>query len=259
MSDVRYFSHDRDAFSDPKIEDLRADYGMEGYGLYWAILESMCSEPDLALPYTDKRIRLLKSKLMPDRRFNMKRFIDDCFEYKLFKTDGEKFWSDSLRIRMSDIVDISNKRRKAALVRWDRVREEQKKSEQLEEEDREDTKPEEDYSFSLKGIDPEWMRVAQEYEKQIGLLPIGARLDELISYYNDIGADAMIVALKKTNKDNAGNPYPYLRAILESYVKKGIKTKEAAEADQKDFERKQKQYASESENSVTTDEEVNWF
>lgn len=40
MKDL-YFSHDRNALSDNKISELRGIYGMEGYGVFWALLEAM--------------------------------------------------------------------------------------------------------------------------------------------------------------------------------------------------------------------------
>ena len=39
-----YFSHDEDARNDPKVMKLRAKYGMEGYGCYFAMLEMFSSE-----------------------------------------------------------------------------------------------------------------------------------------------------------------------------------------------------------------------
>ena len=50
-----YFSHDRDARSDPKVIKLRMQYGMEGYGCYFALLEMMFSESDYSLPYDQEQ------------------------------------------------------------------------------------------------------------------------------------------------------------------------------------------------------------
>ena len=36
-----YFQHDYSARNDERILELRAEFGWEGYGIYWAILESI--------------------------------------------------------------------------------------------------------------------------------------------------------------------------------------------------------------------------
>lgn len=46
---MRWIKHDTRASSDPKICYLRMEYGLEGYGLYWYLLESIAAsvgEPD---------------------------------------------------------------------------------------------------------------------------------------------------------------------------------------------------------------------
>ena len=41
-----YFSHDYGARNDPKILELRAEYGLEGLGLYWCIVETLAEADD---------------------------------------------------------------------------------------------------------------------------------------------------------------------------------------------------------------------
>ena len=50
-----YFSHDSNAITDTKILNMRADYGLEGYGLFWAIIEMMRNEESYKLQ-ADKKI-----------------------------------------------------------------------------------------------------------------------------------------------------------------------------------------------------------
>lgn len=230
---VLYFSHDCNAMGDNKIDDLRSAYGMEGYGVYWGIVEALSREPDLALPYTQRKATSLKVAMNPS--FDMMKFINDCIDFGLFETDGERFWSKSLRGRLAQVVDISQKRSAAALKRWGKNG--NKKPETIL------PKPEE-MDTVLDGIDPEWKRVVDAYQEQIGMLPIGTAMENLISYYEDVGADAMIVAIKQTNKDQPDKPYPYLKAILEGFIEKGVKTAEQAEASCNDFDRKRRKWAS---------------
>jgi hypothetical protein len=41
MKDAYYFSHDTNARNDPKIAAMRQSYGVEGYGLYWIVVEML--------------------------------------------------------------------------------------------------------------------------------------------------------------------------------------------------------------------------
>lgn len=45
-----YFSHDSNARNDVKIIKLRRQLGIEGYGLYWCIIEMLRETPEYKLP-----------------------------------------------------------------------------------------------------------------------------------------------------------------------------------------------------------------
>ena len=118
MKDL-YFSHDRNALNDNKIFDMRGIYHMEGYGVYWGIIEALSREPELSLEYSEKKAMALAEGMNPS--FDMLTYIKDCIEIGLFKTDGVRFWSESLRRRMataSEKAALSEKRRAAANARW---------------------------------------------------------------------------------------------------------------------------------------------
>lgn len=98
-----YFSHDSNALSDPKILIMRADYGLEGYGLYWALLEMMRNEADYMLEYTNNSFRAIKS--LTNAKIDVGQFIDTCInDYQLFVLDKEKnrFYSKSFLRRMQE-------------------------------------------------------------------------------------------------------------------------------------------------------------
>lgn len=42
--DTFYFSHDYNARNDPKILELRSEYGMEGVGIYWCLIETLAEQ-----------------------------------------------------------------------------------------------------------------------------------------------------------------------------------------------------------------------
>lgn len=112
-----YFSHDSNAITDTKILNMRADYGLEGYGLYWAIIEMMRNEEDYKLEISKNTYRAIKS--LTNTTIDVQKYIDDCInDYKLFKEDNEKFYSDSLLRRMLEKDKKTELARERAKKRW---------------------------------------------------------------------------------------------------------------------------------------------
>lgn len=94
-----YFSHDSNAITDTKILNMRADYGLEGYGLFWAIIEMMRNEEDYKLPLNKNTYRAIKT--LTNTTIDIEKFVKDCIEdYKLFEEDNGYFYSKSFLKRM---------------------------------------------------------------------------------------------------------------------------------------------------------------
>ena len=87
-------------------------------------------------------------------------------------------------------------------------------------------------------IDPDWKMVADAYQREIGMLPMGTALDVLTSYVDDLGGDVVCKAIEITNSKTPDNPHQFLVAILKSFEKNGIDSREKAEAYLKDRERR---------------------
>jgi len=51
MKDAYYFPHDSNARTDPKIIIMINSIGLEGYGLFWIIIEMLRDQPDHKLPW----------------------------------------------------------------------------------------------------------------------------------------------------------------------------------------------------------------
>ena len=114
MKEVLYFSHDANALTDTKILNMRADYGLEGYGLFWAIVEQLRCEENYSLPRNKNTFRAIK--INTNTTIDVEKFVNDCInEYELFEAseDGESFYSCSLKRRMT-IKDEKKMRRSAA-------------------------------------------------------------------------------------------------------------------------------------------------
>lgn len=114
-----YFSHDSNALTDTKILNMRADYGLEGYGLYWVIIEMMRNEEDYKLTLNKNTYRAIKT--LTNTTIDIEKFIKDCLEdYELFKQENEKFYSNSLLRRMQEKDKKSAIAREKAEKRWNR-------------------------------------------------------------------------------------------------------------------------------------------
>ena len=120
--DAYYFSHDNNARHDPKICALKADYGLEGYGRFWVVIEMMAEQEDYKLKMNQITIKALAFEFLTDKD-EAEKFIKGCIEkYELFVEEDDLFWSESLLRRMAIKDDKLEKKRKAgrkgASKRW---------------------------------------------------------------------------------------------------------------------------------------------
>ena len=46
MKDAYYFSHDTNAFLDPKIRSIISEFGVLAYGVFWIIIEMLAAQKD---------------------------------------------------------------------------------------------------------------------------------------------------------------------------------------------------------------------
>jgi hypothetical protein len=91
---------------------MRAEYGAEGYGWWWMLLELMREATDYKLKLAGKYL----SKELDADPVRLNKFIDDCInDFELFKADDKYFWSPSMCRRMKTYDDIVEKRREAAV------------------------------------------------------------------------------------------------------------------------------------------------
>lgn len=123
MKDAYYFPHDVNARNDPKMPALKLKYKSSGIGMYWIFIEILREQENFKYLIDNDIIwESLASEFMtsPDEAHQ---FMDDCInKYKLFKTDGEYIWSESLIRRMSKMVESRSKRsdagKKGMESRW---------------------------------------------------------------------------------------------------------------------------------------------
>lgn len=105
--DAYYFSHDSNAFHDPKIIKLRSKHGLEGYGFYWAFIEHLRNQPNYILLLED--LDLLAFHLNSDES-KIKQMLNTCLSIGLLISENGKVFSDSLLRRMIKVDKIRKKR-----------------------------------------------------------------------------------------------------------------------------------------------------
>ena len=114
--DAYYFSHDANAQDDPKCVMLVEALGMEGYGIFWALIERMRSEQGFKLPYV----------ILPAlaRRWNSsKEKIEVVIKnFGLFELENDHFYSKRLIRSMETFNEfrakLSNSGKVGAQKRW---------------------------------------------------------------------------------------------------------------------------------------------
>jgi hypothetical protein len=108
-----YFSHDSNAKDDPKCVLLIEQLGLEGYGIFWVLIETLREQTDYSYP-----LRLVPALA---RRFNTtaEKMYAVIKNYELFQiSDDNFFFSESLNDRMKKMNQVRKKRKQAAMKRW---------------------------------------------------------------------------------------------------------------------------------------------
>lgn len=102
-----YFSHDYEPTADPKIQALIGEFGGEGYGIYWRIVEMLHSDKSHKLPLK-KYVFLAIAKQMQANAEQIEAIlnysIDPC---ELLRSDGEFFWSERVLRNISERAKLS--------------------------------------------------------------------------------------------------------------------------------------------------------
>ncbi len=109
MKDSPYFRHDTNARHDPKIKAIINRHGLEGYGMFWVIIENLRESNGYKLENEEYNFEALAQ----DMRCNVekvKQFISDCIKFKLLIQADNFFYSFSLIERMSKLDEIREKR-----------------------------------------------------------------------------------------------------------------------------------------------------
>tara|TARA_R100000655_G_scaffold55221_2_gene93277 strand:- start:2506 stop:3213 length:708 start_codon:yes stop_codon:yes gene_type:complete len=113
-----YFPHDSNAHEDMRIIELRMEYGWEGYGLFWALLEIMRIADDYSI---SNNIKPLAYKFQIDCD-KLQSIIDRCIELNLLSKKDDLLYCNELNDRMEAVESRSASAKKAAMQRWSKAK-----------------------------------------------------------------------------------------------------------------------------------------
>ena len=108
--DAYYFSHDSNAKDDPKCMLLIDQLGLEGYGIFWVLIEVLRDQPEFKYPLNLVPILARRYSTTAEKMMTV------ISNYNLFQFDDEKsFFSLSLNKRMNKVLLSTEQRRIAGL------------------------------------------------------------------------------------------------------------------------------------------------
>jgi hypothetical protein len=109
-----YFSHDSNAKDDPKSSLLIEELGLEGYGIYWVLIEILRDQPNYSYP--------LKMLPIIARKYNTTtpKVETVIRNYGLFIINEDAFFSLSLNLRMEQKEAKSLKAKESVTARWNK-------------------------------------------------------------------------------------------------------------------------------------------
>lgn len=119
-----YFSHDCNARNDNKILALRSVYGLEGYAIYFMMIEILREQTDYKYPISKYTFNAIAIQMQSSAE-KVEKVLKDCFsEFKddnssLLVIDENFIWSESLLRRMEKADNVRQTRSNAAKKRWE--------------------------------------------------------------------------------------------------------------------------------------------
>lgn len=104
MKDAYYFPHDSNAKDDPKIVLLIEQLGLEGFGIYWVLIETLRDQPDYRYP-----LKLLPA--IARKYVTTAEKVEAVVKYyHLFEIENDKFFLSPSLCRRMAVVDSKRRR-----------------------------------------------------------------------------------------------------------------------------------------------------
>jgi hypothetical protein len=114
--DAYYFPHYSNARNDAKLIKLRRVLGIEGYGLYFMLLEVLREQTDFQFPLNGIE------DLSYEWHISKEKIISVIKDFDLFTINEWNFFSEKLILYLQPYVEKSERATLANKIRWDRVK-----------------------------------------------------------------------------------------------------------------------------------------
>ena len=114
MKETFYFSHDFNAHDDPKIRAMMRVHGLEGYGIYWQLIEMLAAETGRWYMPLDFDGIAYEMRTQCDR---IKSVVQD---FNLFEFDDKNFWNKRLDLHFDQRAKKSKQAAENAKARWNK-------------------------------------------------------------------------------------------------------------------------------------------
>lgn len=115
-----YFPHDQDAAEDPKMMLIITQLGLEGYGIYWTIIEYLRKQPDYEAPLMVLDPLARRYGCSREKYEVILTKYNDVFDTPLFVVSQTTFYSPSLKDRMAKLDGKRQLMKQIALKRWEK-------------------------------------------------------------------------------------------------------------------------------------------
>jgi DnaD/phage-associated family protein len=228
--DAYYFPHFYNARHDRKIKRLRRDLGIEGYGIFFMLLEVLREQTDLKYPFQD--IDLLAEEFGTSSA----KIETVILKYELFSIDAqEMFFSSNMIIYLQPYLEKSERARIAATIRWDKYKSLMNTNADANAYANADAKNENAYASKVKYSKRELLNVSSKvtpekfYNDNFSLItPFIA--DQIKNYIDDGIEPDMITAIMEISVINNKKSWNYVKSVIEDKLSNGITTLEQFEA-----------------------------
>ncbi len=110
-----YFSHDYGSRNDPKILELRSEYGLKGLGLYWCIVETLAEASD---GYINPKLLGGISVGFGISKSRLQEYINFMITIELLREDENGYYSERMMKHKKLRRKLSEAGRRGAENRW---------------------------------------------------------------------------------------------------------------------------------------------
>ena len=235
-----YFPHDTDAVNDEKLEALRALYGNDGYAFYFILLERIYRTNDAELDVSDAETIQILSRKVAVTTEEFMQMLETAFRWKCFDREAyEKrgvLTSNGIKKRTSVVVE------KRATMR-DKYQ--KKKEEVSDAETREETEQKPDKVKKRKEKESKEKHDNKAASSAIvnsfneNIHPITPIEYEKLTAYLDDGFDHIVILYAIERAVTAGKRnLAYIEGILKRLREANLKTMQAVEAAERDWQAK---------------------